>query len=81
MNQKINFWLDIILAVMFIPVAISSLVFFFGLNTSFLGIPSYGWRMMHNNLGMIFIILMLIHIILHINWFWCMIKGFFHKSN
>jgi len=75
MNKlKINYILDILLGISFIIVAITSIILFFRLA------PKYVVVEIHNLSGIIFIVLSLIHIILHFNWFIRVTKNMFTKS-
>ncbi|MEI8364654.1 MAG: DUF4405 domain-containing protein [archaeon] len=75
MNKtKINFLIDVLLGISFIVVAITSIILFFKLA------PKYTILQLHNISGMIFILLSLIHIGLHFNWFLCVTKSFFTSN-
>ena len=84
MRIKFNTIINILEIIFFIPTVISSLVCFFvwssgsggyqgGRNinyiTEFWGLEKQQWINLHTYIGLIFIILMTIHIILHWRWF------------
>ncbi|MEA3430903.1 MAG: DUF4405 domain-containing protein [Nanoarchaeota archaeon] len=75
MNKlKINIMVDIIMFIIFIPVAISSFVLHFADSpgrTEVLGLTLHSWSKMHTLTGFIFIGLMVIHLALH----WYIIKN------
>ncbi|MEM4153001.1 MAG: DUF4405 domain-containing protein [Candidatus Pacearchaeota archaeon] len=85
---KLNYIIDFLMAIFFIITAITSLVIFFflpsgiphGGNQMFLGITKREWLSVHNNSGIIFIVLVIVHFILHWNWIISMTKNIFHKS-
>jgi len=73
---KLNYWIDILSLITFSPTAVTSIAFFFNINT---GIQRYTLIMIHDWFGMAFIVLMLIHLVLHFNWLTAMTKSFFKK--
>lgn len=89
MNKaKINYVVDFLAFIAFIVVAVSGLVIYFflpdgvrqGGYQEFWGLTKHVWSNMHDVWGIAFIILMLIHFILHLNWVICMTKSFFLKK-
>ena len=91
---KFNAIINVLEIIFFIPTAISSLVFFFvwppgsngyqgGRNldyvTEFWGLEKQQWASFHTYIGLIFIILMIIHIALHWQWFIALPKLLFKK--
>jgi len=75
MNKiKINYFLDILLAISFIIVAITGIILFLKL------VPKHTLVQLHDVSGIIFIILSLTHIVLHFNWFVCVTKSMFTNN-
>ena len=87
-KTKLNYFIDVPLALSFIVVAITSLIIFFFLPSgvrqagyqTFLGITKHTWSQIHTISGLAMIALSLIHLILHFNWFICITKSFFKKK-
>jgi len=78
MNKiKIYFWLDILMLIFFIIVAISALLLFTGLR--FEGIRNQDLKLIHNYSGLILIIIMTIHFLLHFKWVTSVGKSLFKK--
>jgi len=88
-KTKFNTIINILEIIFFIPTVVSSLVFFFvwpsgnsgyqggrNLNyvTEFWGLEKQQWSVFHTFVGLIFIILMTSHILLHWRWFTCLPK-------
>lgn len=71
---KLNYIVDILLAISFIIVAITGIFLVLKL------FPKYTLIQLHNISGIAFIILSLVHIVLHFNWFVCVTKSFFTKN-
>ena len=75
-KSKINYIVDVLMAISFFVAAITGLVMFFFLPSGvqrggyqeFLGIIKHIWVDIHNWAGIILIILVIIHLILHWNW-------------
>ncbi|MEM0465915.1 MAG: DUF4405 domain-containing protein [Candidatus Pacearchaeota archaeon] len=88
-KAKINYIVDFLMAVLFIVTTITALIIFFFLPSgvkqggyqTFLGVIKRTWSNIHIWSGMIFIILVIIHFILHWNWVVCMTKNIFSKKN
>jgi cytochrome b subunit of formate dehydrogenase len=86
---KINYFIDVLLALSFVIVAITSLIIFFFLPSgvrqagyqTFWGITKRVWSQIHTISGLSMIALSLIHLILHFNWFVCITKTFFKKKS
>jgi cytochrome b subunit of formate dehydrogenase len=86
---KINFITDIFLGISFIVTAITGvLIFLFlpggvrqGRYQLFLGITKDVWSLVHNYAGIIFIILSIVHLILHGDWIVRMIKRQFSRKD
>lgn len=87
-KQKINFWVDAVLAVSFVITAVSSLIIFFFLPDGirqggiqeFLNVTKRTWSEWHKWSGLIFIAFALLHFILHIDWIKGVAKNLFHKE-
>lgn len=47
---------------------------------SYLGITKYTWSMLHDVSGMLLLITITIHIILHLKWMYLTTKSFFRKG-
>jgi len=78
MNKiKIYFWLDILMLIFFIIVAISALILFTGLRLE--GIRNQDLKLIHNYSGLILIIIMVIHFLLHFKWVTSVGKSLFKK--
>jgi cytochrome b subunit of formate dehydrogenase len=83
---KLNYWLDGVIAIAFIASALSGVVFLFagsggyqgGRNPSFqtemLGIERSVWSDLHTWVGLVMIVGVVIHLVLHWNWIVCMTK-------
>ncbi|MEM2121201.1 MAG: DUF4405 domain-containing protein [Candidatus Woesearchaeota archaeon] len=93
MNKaKINYFIDVLMIILFLVVALTGIFFFFlggggfqggrnpNFRSSFLGIPRATLREIHNYSGLFFIIMMLVHIILHLDWLFCMSKSLCVKN-
>ncbi|MGB9748457.1 MAG: DUF4405 domain-containing protein [Candidatus Woesearchaeota archaeon] len=94
MNKiRINYFLDLAMIVLFLVCAFTGVVIFFmgnggfqgGRNhnyrTNFLGMQRSSLKDFHSYSGIILIIMMTIHIILHFDWILNMTKSFFRKNN
>ena len=88
-RTKINFFIDLFMAVSFFIVAIAGLVIFFFLPSGvirggyqeFLSLTKQTWVAVHNWFGIILIILMTIHLILHWNWIVTMTKKLIQRKD
>ena len=86
-KSKINYILDLLMAVSFFVVTITGLVMFFFLPSGvrrggyqeFLGITKQNWVDIHNWSGIILIMVVVIHLILHWNWIVGMTKMLVQK--
>ncbi len=82
---KINYIVDLLMTLCFIIVSASGLILFLflpggirrGGYQEFIGIIKQNWVVIHDWSGIILIILVLIHFLLHWNWITCMTKDFF----
>jgi cytochrome b subunit of formate dehydrogenase len=87
-KNKINYIIDFLMTVSFIFVAISGLVIFFFLPSGvrqggwqeFWGIEKNVWTDIHNWSGIVFVVLVLLHFILHWQWLVCMTKNIFSNE-
>jgi hypothetical protein len=85
---KINYFVDIFMGISFVVSAITGLIIFFfipsgvkhGSLQEFLGFEKYIWTNIHNWSGLLMILLVLLHLILHWNWIVCITKTFFVKK-
>lgn len=85
---KTNYIVDFLMTVSFIITAITGLVLFFffpsgvrqGRYQEFLGITKAVWINLHNWAGIIMIILVILHFVLHWDWIVSTTKGFFSKK-
>jgi protein-S-isoprenylcysteine O-methyltransferase Ste14 len=87
-KQKINYLVDFIAFLFFLTTAVSGLAIFFfmpsgvrqGKLQEFLGIQKGGWSEIHDWAGILLIIFVAIHFILHWNWIACMTKNIFQTD-
>ena len=90
---KINYWVDIIIGIAFVMVAFSGLILFFagprggyqgGRNPLYLRpilfLSRNTWKELHNWSGILMMVGVLGHFILHWNWLVCMTGNLFKKS-
>ncbi len=77
MNTKLNFCIDILMLILFIIVAITSLILFFDLRISV--IRNQDLKIIHTYLGLVLIIIMVIHFLLHFKWITSIGKNLFKK--
>jgi cytochrome b subunit of formate dehydrogenase len=89
MNKtKVNYAVDAIALVSFLVTAVTGLAMFFfmpggvrqGRVQQFLGIQKGTWTGVHDWAGIVVIVAVLIHVILHWNWIVCMTKSFLKSS-
>lgn len=89
MNRaKLNFFVDFLAFLSFFVTAITGLIVFFfipsgvrqGRYIEFLGVPKYLWSQIHNYAGLVMILLVLVHLILHWGWIRSMTLAFFKKK-
>ncbi|MFH1248822.1 MAG: DUF4405 domain-containing protein [archaeon] len=84
-----NYLIDILMAITFVFSATTALVIFFflpegvrqGRYQEFLGLTKGTWSFVHTWAGIAFIVLLIIHFILHWNWLICMSKSIFRNKN
>ena len=86
-NQKIKYWISLLLLLLFFITTISGLVIWllpYGSNVSkieFIGIFKYQWKMIHVWGGLLLLIFVIIHFIDHWNWMIRMTKKILKKNN
>lgn len=88
-KQKINYIVDFLTFISFVFTAISGLVMKFfmpggvrqGRLQEFWGIQKGAWSEIHEWFGIIFIILVIIHFILHWDWIVSVTKNIFESKN
>ena len=83
MNRKLNYFIDLGMAISFIAVFITGIIKFPELS-SFFGIRNrilrmYQITLIHDYSGLVFGILVIVHFVLHWKWIVTMTKGFFKK--
>lgn len=82
-KQKTNYIIDLLALISFVVAAISGLAIRFfmpsgvrqGRLQEFLGVQKGVWSEIHDWAGIIFIVLVIIHFILHWDWLVCMTKS------
>ena len=87
-KAKINYFIDLLLIIFFIINSITGLIIFFflpsgvrqGSYQEFLGIIKQNWLNVHNWSGILIILMVAIHLILHWNWIVCMTKSLIQKN-
>lgn len=85
-KPKLNFWIDFIMLIAFIVTGITGVILFFIPSgnrsgyTEVFGIIKQVWSEWHQWFGITMIVLVLIHFLLHWNWFVCMTKNLFKKK-
>ncbi len=91
-KTKLNYWLDLIIALAFILSAISGMILLFagsggyqgGRNSTFqteiAGISHWAWSDLHTWVSLVMIAGVMVHLILHWNWIVCMTKNFLPKG-
>lgn len=92
-KTKLNYWLDLIIALAFILSAISGMVFLFagsggyqgGHNSAFQteigGISRWTWGDLHTWVSLVMIAGVMVHLVLHWNWIVCMTKKLLPKMS
>lgn len=87
-KMKTNYIIDFLAFVSFVITAVSGLAIKFfmpsgvrqGRFQEFLGIQKGAWSQIHDWSGIILIIFVIIHLILHWDWIVCMTKGMFQSD-
>ena len=88
-KSKINYFIDLLMLISFIINSITGLILFFFLPTGvrgggyqvFLGIIKQNWVNLHNWSGLLLVLFVAIHLILHWNWIISMTKSLRQKNN
>jgi predicted ferric reductase len=88
-KNKLNFLVDFLALLSFLVTAKTGLIIFFflpdgvrqGRYQEFFGIAKSTYSAIHDWAGIILIILVVIHLILHWQWIVCSIKNLFKKEN
>ena len=87
-KAKINYFIDILMLIFFTINSITGLIIFFFLPTGvkrgayqeFLGIIKQNWSNLHNWSGLLLLLLIAIHLILHWKWIISMTKSLVQKK-
>jgi cytochrome b subunit of formate dehydrogenase len=88
-KASLNYWIDILLVICLIVVAISGLVLYLafvsgepkiGRTVTFLGTHKSDWQPWHNYFGLAMLVLLILHLILHFGWLMSMTKSLFDKK-
>ncbi|MBD3155318.1 MAG: DUF4405 domain-containing protein [Candidatus Aenigmarchaeota archaeon] len=84
---KLNYFVDMIMALSFMIASVSGLIFFpFSdgvrryISVDFLGIPRNNWKIIHDWSGLILVLTVVLHLILHWKWIVCMTKNFVRRK-
>ena len=86
MNQKTKYWISLLMFLSFCVTAISGLVILFLPHGSFaghikfIGIFKYQWKFLHTWVGLLFLILVIVHVLDHWNWIAQIAKKIFTKK-
>lgn len=88
-KSKLNYIIDFLAFVSFLITAISGLAIKFfmpsgvrqGRYQEFMGMQKGAWSEIHDVSGILFILLVLIHLILHWDWMVCMTRNFFKAED
>ncbi len=85
-KPKVDYFIDVLMILSLVITTITSIILLLfpsgqksGYN-EFLGIIKRDWVIIHKIVGIIFLILMIIHLILHWKWIICMTKNIFNKN-
>ncbi|AAM03463.1 TPA: DUF4405 domain-containing protein [Methanosarcina acetivorans] len=87
-RQKTNYLVDLALTTLFFGVAGTGLFMYFfipsgvqrGRYIVYMGLTKATWVWIHSRIGILMIILVVIHFILHWKWIVCTTKNFFRKE-
>ncbi len=88
-RAELNYWIDVLLVICLIVVAISGLVLFFaftsgqpgvGRSVTFMGTHKSDWQPWHNIFGLVMTVLMVLHLIMHFNFMKVMTKNLFKSK-
>ncbi len=77
---KLNYIVDAVMAIVFGVVAITGILKLPVLHSIYRTLPTKIMTQMHDISGVLLVILVAIHLILHWNWIVCMTKSFFKKE-
>ncbi|ETA67123.1 MAG: hypothetical protein PWQ51_2036 [Methanolobus sp.] len=89
MNRpKMNYYIDILLTVLFIIVAITGFVLYLAIPSGvqrgryqeFIGITKATWTLVHNKSAILLTLLTGFHFVLHKRWMCCMTKNLFKND-
>ncbi|MEM3364765.1 MAG: DUF4405 domain-containing protein [Candidatus Micrarchaeia archaeon] len=88
-TNKVNYFVDVLMILLFIVVSISGLVLFFVLpgggrfagQADLFGIARHTYANMHELFGLLFIALLLVHIVFHLKWVMGMSKVLLAKKD
>ncbi len=81
MNKaKLNYFVDLIMAVFFIISAITGIRLYFGSQLVLLGSNKHAIASVHTYASFALVAIVAIHLILHWKWMVCMTKSFFKKK-
>ncbi|WP_440946395.1 DUF4405 domain-containing protein [Methanosarcina sp. T3] len=88
-RQKTNYLIDLALTTLFFGVAGTGLFMYFfipsgvqrGRYIVYMGLTKATWIWIHSRIGILMIILVLIHLILHRKWVVCTTRNFFRKEH
>ncbi len=86
-KPRTNYIIDALMAIAFLVSAVTGLIMFFflpggvrqGGYQEFLGIIKHSWSTVHVWSGIVMILLVIIHVVLHWGWIVCMTKEIFGK--
>jgi hypothetical protein len=84
-RSKVNYFVDVLALISFLITGITGLIMYFffekgirqGGYQEFLGVTKSTITNVHNHIGLLMVLLVLIHFILHWDWFFCMTKSLF----
>ncbi|TQD26260.1 DUF4405 domain-containing protein [Methanolobus vulcani] len=87
-RSKLNYYIDILLTVLFIVVAITGFVLYLAIPTGvrqgryqeFLGITKTTWTLIHNRLSILLTLFTGLHFVLHKKWMSCMTRNLFKSE-
>jgi hypothetical protein len=87
-RTKLNYVIDLILTILFLVVASIGLLLYFFIPSGirrggyivYMGLTKTTWIWIHSRAGLLMIIVVLIHLILHRHWIICTTRNFFRKE-
>jgi cytochrome b subunit of formate dehydrogenase len=87
-RSELNYYVDILLTILFIIVAITGFVLYLaipdgvqrGRYQEFIGITKATWTLIHNKSSILFTLFTALHFILHKNWMCCMTGNLFKRK-